>query len=115
MVPPGALLCFFDEWLLSFELDILIRLSAGLRTILSYRCVLVALNGSKRFCAKDRSFLSEAGRFPFRETFDDSIQILHLPLGSVRAFPFGNEGQFAFVNPFRRNEVTFSTMSKTCA
>ena len=33
-----------------------------------------------------------------------------------RTFPFGNIGQFAFVNPFRRNESTFSAVpGRSCA
>ena len=85
---------------------------------------------SKRFCAEDRTFLSEGGRgeFPFgnpfsvaSDPFKDTevfhVRILYIDLPRrFRTFPFGNIGQFAFVNPFRRNESTFSAMpGRSCA
>ena len=70
---------------------------------------------SKRFCAEDRGFLSEAGQFPFgkpltaaSDPFKDAeifrVRVLYIYLsGGYQEFPFGNEGQFAFVNPLRRD------------
>ena len=66
LVPPGALLCFFHEWLLSFELDTLTRLSAGLLTICkaparrprwSVRCIRVATGCSRILTPGERPVL----------------------------------------------------------
>ena len=85
---------------------------------------------SKRFCAEDRTFLSEGGggyfpfgkpfsvaSDPFRDTEVFHVRILYIDLPRrFRTFPFGNIGQFAFVNPFRRNESTFSAVpGRSCA
>ena len=68
---------------------------------------------SERFCAEDRGFLSEAGQFPFgnpltaaSDPFEDTevfrVRVLYIYLsGEFQAFPFGNEGQFAFVDPLK--------------
>ena len=85
---------------------------------------------SKRFCAEDRGFLSEGeGQFPFgnpltaaSDPFKDAevfrVRVLYIDLpGKFRTFPFGNEGQFAFVNPFRRNGrlSQLCQVSRSCA
>ena len=69
---------------------------------------------SKRFRAEDRGFLSEAGQFPFgkpltaaSDPFKDAkvirVRVWYFYLsGRYQGFPFGNKGQFAFVNPLRR-------------
>ena len=63
---PSALLCFLYEWLLSFELDTLIRLSAGLLTIWkappkrpgwSVRCIRVATGQSSILTPGERPVL----------------------------------------------------------
>ena len=86
---------------------------------------------SKRFCAEDRTFLSEGGEggsslsgipsvwhpILFRDTEVFHVRILYIDLPRrFRTFPFGNIGQFAFVNPFRRNGSTFSAVpGRSCA
>ena len=41
---------------------------------------------------------------PFKDAEVFRVRVLYIYLsGEFRAFPFGNEGQFAFVNPLRRN------------
>ena len=66
LVPPGALLCFLHEWLLSFELDTLTRLSAGLltnciaparRPVWSVRCIRVATGCSRILTPGERPVL----------------------------------------------------------
>ena len=54
---------------------------------------------------------------PFRDTEVFHVRILYIDLPRrFRTFPFGNIGQFAFVNPFRRNESTFSALpGRSCA
>ena len=48
------------------------RTSAGPRA--GFKLKPEDLKRSKRFCAEDRGFLSEAGQFPFRETVDCGIR-----------------------------------------
>ena len=70
----------------------------------------------------EASFRKGGGQFPFgnpltveSDPFKDAeifrVRVLYIYFsGKFRAFPFGNEGQFAFVNPFRRNGSTISAM-----
>ena len=53
----------------------------------------------------------------FRDTEVFHVRILYIDLPRrFRTFPFGNIGQFAFVNPFRRNGSTFSAVpGRSCA